>query len=198
MKKAVLFVFLSLAIASCGKENPDQESGTTGLEEDYVVTKIEYHLDDSAVIEQLPDYVAEDQLWNNTPELILASRTFTFEVKESSSFLSSGDVSVPEGFYAPIPYLMPDTNSIYLTEPRYNTWGEDSTTSDVRNIEVSLNTPPYSRVNVTVSIKRYRIAVRYTAYLKGVVTGVKTSVDGIWEGVSTSGTETIWTQHELE
>ncbi len=198
MKKAVLFVFLSLAIASCGKENPDQESGTTGLEEDYVVTKIEYHLDDSAVIEQLPDYVASDQLHKNTPELILASRTFTFEVKESSSFLSSGDVSVPEGFYAPIPYLMPDTNSIYLTEPRYNTWGEDSTTSDVRNVEVSLNTPPYSSVNVTVSIKRYRIAVRYTAYLKGVMTGVKTSVDGIWEGVSTSGTETIWTQHELE
>jgi len=198
MKKTVLFVILSLAIASCGKENPDQESGTTVQNEDYVVTKIEYHLDDSAVIEQLPDYVASDQLHNNTPELILASRTFTFEVKESSSFLSSGDVSVPEGFYAPIPYLMPDTNSIYLTEPRYNTWGEDSTTSDVRNVEVSLNTPPYSRVNVTVSIKRYRIAVRYTAYLRGVMTGVKTSVDGIWEGISTTGTETIWTQHELE
>lgn len=198
MKKTVLFVFLSLAIASCGKENPDQESGTTGLREDYVVTKIEYHLDDSAVIEQLSDYVASDQLHNNTPELILASRTFTFEVKESSSFLSSGDVSVPEGFYAPVPYLMPETNSIFLTEPRYNTWGEDSTTSDVRNVEVSLNTPPYSSVNVTVSIKRYRMTVRYTAYLKGVMTGMETSVDGIWESVSTSGTETIWTQQDLD
>ncbi len=198
MKKAALIIFLSLAIASCGKENPDQESGTTGLREDYVVTRIEYHLDDSAVIEQLPDYVASDQLHNNTPELILASRTFTFEVKESSSFLSSGDVSVPEGFYAPVPYLMPETNSIFLTEPRYNTWGEDSTTSDVRNVEVSLNTPPYSSVNVTVSINRYRMTVRYTAYLKGVMTGMETSVDGIWEGVSTSGTETIWTQQDLD
>ena len=198
MKKAALIIFLSLAIASCGKENPDQESGTTGLREDYVVTRIEYHLDDSAVIEQLPDYVASDQLHNNTPELILASRTFTFEVKESSSFLSSGDVSVPEGFYAPVPYLMPETNSIFLTEPRYNTWGEDSTTSDVRNVEVSLNTPPYSSVNVTVSIKRYRMTVRYTAYLKGVMTGMETSVDGIWEGVSSSGTETIWTQQDLD
>lgn len=198
MKKAALIIFLSLAIASCGKENPDQESGTTGLMEDYVVTKIEYHLDDSAVIEQLPDYVASDQLHNNTPELILASRTFTFEVKESSSFLSSGDVSVPEGFYAPVPYLMPETNSIFLTEPRYNTWGEDSTTSDVRNVEVSLNTPPYSSVNVTVSIKRYRMTVRYTAYLKGVMTGMETSVDGIWEGVNTAGTETIWTQQDLD
>lgn len=198
MKKAALIIFLSLAIASCGKENPDQEFSTTGLREDYVVTKIEYHLDDSAVIEQLPDYVASDQLHNNTPELILASRTFTFEVKESSSFLSSGDVSVPEGFYAPVPYLMPETNTIFLTEPRYNTWGEDSTTSDVRNVEVSLNTPPYSSVNVTVSIKRYRMTVRYTAYLKGVMTGMETSVDGIWEGVSTSGTETIWTQQDLD
>lgn len=198
MKKAALIIFLSLAIASCGKENPDQESGTTVPKEDYVVTKIEYHLDDSAVIEQLPDYVASDQLHNNTPELILASRTFTFEVKESSSFLSSGDVSVPEGFYAPVPYLMPETNSIFLTEPRYNTWGEDSTTSDVRNVEVSLNTPPYSSVNVTVSIKRYHMTVRYTAYLKGVMTGMETSVDGIWEGVSTSGTETIWTQQDLD
>ena len=200
MKKAALFIVLALAVASCGKDNLEQEAGPAVQEEDFVVTKIEYHLDDSAVIEQLPDYVAEDQLWNNTPEIIPASRTFVFDVENSSSFINSGDVSVsvPEEFYAPIPCLVAETNSIYLTEPRRHMWGENTATPGVKTVEVSMNTAPYSRLNVTVIIKRYRMSVRYTAYLRGMSTGREISIDGVWEGIYSTDTETLWTQHELE
>ena len=196
MKKTILYALMAVAIASCGKENPEQESGTTGSKEDFVVTKIEYHLDDSAVIEPFLEHVDNFQVRNNSSEPVHVNSKVVYYSENKSSFTNDKEVSVPGEFFSSIPFVDTETNSLSLTVPDRHTWGEVTDLFDEMEYHVPVDIPPYSQVATSVNVKKIRIRVRYVAYLRGMTTGTEIIVNGIWEGINTVEVNVSYTQQD--
>lgn len=166
---------------------------------EYVVERIEYKLDGTALVEQLPDFIATWQSNNNTSVAQQTTTSFNETASKTSSFSNNMGVSVQVSakFNCGIPCIVGGEISTTLTGSYSRTWGESTTTTDTRNYNFPVTIPPYSRVEATARVTRHKMNVRYTAYLKNPSTGKQLRINGIWEGVDCTDIETSYSQYEI-
>ncbi len=164
----------------------------------FEVVRVEYYLDNTAVVEQIPDYVATWHATNNTDSPQQGTAAFSRKAETSSSFSVGHGVSmtVSAEFTAKTPYVDAKAG-LSLTQSSTQTWGKVTTETDTRSYDFPLTIPPHSRVVAYARVTRHQMKVRYTAYLRDQKTGREIRMNGYWEGVDCTDIETEYEQYDL-
>ena len=163
----------------------------------FEVERIEYCLDNTAVVEQMPDFVQSWTGINNTSTTQTGVATFTKKAESTSSFSASHGVTLTVSAEFTVQTPVSAKAGLSLSNTSTQTWGKTTTTTDTRSYDFPLSIPPYSRVVAYARVTRHQMRVRYTAYLKETTTGRQIRMNGYWEGVDYTDIVTEYDQYDL-
>lgn len=156
--------------------------------DNFVIQSIEFFNDQSATLERQPDFVASWTYTNKTSVQQSMSTSFTQKASKSSNFSNqtSLTLSYSQTAKVKVPFFGEGSITIGGSLGESYTFGESETKEDSQTYNFPILIPPYTTVNATATVKRYKLDIYYRAVLRGVNTGRQITVDGLWTGVDCS------------
>lgn len=166
-------------------KNLDQQKFEIVPVEDFEFVDIEYHLDKSASLQKIPDFIVSCTILNSSS--IPQTKTTTFSSTASYTSTHSFSESIKIGISGSATFGIPifAKESITISAESTSTFSlqKTETTSDTRNYNFPVTAPAGTRIVAEAHVTRYKLKVPYTARLKGKTTGRVVSINGVWEGV---------------
>ncbi|KAF4234190.1 hypothetical protein CNMCM8980_004040 [Aspergillus fumigatiaffinis] len=168
---------------------PDQYF--TFLFEDMKIDRVEYHIEDGEIIDEGAVTIGKQTLDNYSS--VEQSSTFTFaeEMSVSSTFERTHgfSITVETEFKTGIPIVAEGKIKVSVTTTHEFKWGETKTYSQKYEGCYGVCAPPRKRVVGICTMKKSRVNVPFTVYLKSVETGKVVTTEGSYDGI------TLWDMH---
>jgi|AGTN01.1.fsa_nt_gi Clostridium epsilon toxin ETX/Bacillus mosquitocidal toxin MTX2. len=169
------------------RTNGKQEFSIIPLD-NFVIHSIEFFNDQSATLVQQPDFVARWTYTNRTSLEQGMSTSFTQRATKTSSFSNQTSLTLNYSQTATVkvPFFGEGSITLGTSLGETYTFGESETKEDSQTYNFPIRVPPYTTVNATATVKRYKLDIYYRAKLRGVNTGKEITIDGLWTGVDCS------------
>lgn len=162
----------------------------------FSLQNIEYYMQPGDVVTQMPDFITDAIVVNNTSLEQSMTMTFADKATEQSKFSETKSISlsIKVGASFGVPSIM--GGSIDATTVSSNSWSFESSEAkeDSRTYSFPIRVAPYTTVKGQASVLRYKAKVTYKATFKGQNTGKIVSLFGSWEGVRASTISYVLTE----
>lgn len=172
--------------------SPYQEFAIVPVE-DFEVESIRYITDASAVLEGKPELLYKDTYTNNGPIQQTHKFTISESYKETSNFQrkTSYNVNISSTFKTKVPFIASGEITTSVTEGQDFTYGESEEHTITINREYPIDVPAYYVAELTLTILKYNMDVEYVATCRGLISGKKLEIRGIWTGVDVVETNAV-------
>jgi len=172
--------------------SPYQEFAIVPVE-DFEVESIRYITDASAVLEGKPELLYKDTYTNNGPIQQTHKFTISESYKETSNFQrkTSYNVNISSTFKTKVPFIVSGEITTSVTEGQDFTYGESEEHTITINREYPIDVPAYYVAELTLTILKYNMDVEYVATCRGLISGKKLEIRGIWTGVDVVETNAV-------
>jgi hypothetical protein len=171
-------------------ESPRQEFEIIPAET-FVIEKIEFDVDAGAILSKAPLQIYKEGYSNTGP----LEQTYTFEVNKSytktSSFnrKTSYNVSASATIKAKVPFIAEGEITTSITSGQEFTYG----TSESKTIAVKrsypVKVPANYRADLSVVFFKYQMDVDYIATCRGLISGRRVEIKGVWNGADVEETD---------
>ena len=169
------------------RTNAKQEFSVIPLD-DFVIQSIEFYNDQSATLVKQPDFVAKWTYTNRTSVQQSMTTSFTQRATKTSNFSNQTSLSLNYSSTAKVkvPFFGEGSITLGSTLSESYTFGGSETKEDSQTYNFPILIPPYTTLNATATVKKYKLDIRYKAILRGANTGRQITIDGVWTGVDCS------------
>lgn len=168
--------------------------------ETFVVEKIEFDVDAGTILSKVPFQVYKDGYTNNGP----IEQTHTFGVNKS--YVQSSDykrstsykVSLSTEFQAKVPFIAESKITASQEFGQEFTYGESESTTISVNRSYPVKVPANYRADLSLIFFKYNMNVNYIATCRGLTSGRKIEIKGVWSGVDVEETDANLTLTPLD
>ncbi len=195
----VITVDNSKILFSKYNNSPRQEFEIIPVEK-FVVEKIQFDVDAGTILSNVPIQVYKEGYTNNGP----IEQTYTFAVNKSYTQTSnfnrstSYKVSISTEIKAKVPFIASGKISTSTEFGQEFTYGKSESATIAVNRSYPVKVPANYRADLSLTFFKYNMDVDYIATCRGLTSGKRIEIKGIWSGVDVEETDANLTLTSLD
>jgi hypothetical protein len=153
--------------------------------DNFTLKNIEYIIDGTETLEQIPDFAVTWYYINNTSVKQSMTTNISEKASRTSTFSNTSSVSmnVSTEIKCGVPFIASGKINTSIGASTSFTYGKSESQEDSRSYNFPIEIAPQTSINASLIVSRFNLNVKYIATFIGASTNKEIKIEGRWSGV---------------